>query len=74
MLSLIQISMPFDTGINDIIIPIRYSASVVMSLAYGKNPRSYYDPDVQSVNRCLTLLGLTMRPGLWMVDLYPILR
>ncbi|KAF8956228.1 cytochrome P450 [Flammula alnicola] len=52
----------------------RYSASVVMALAYGKNPKSYEDPDVQAVIRCLTLLGNTLRPGVWKVDAYPILR
>ncbi|TFK33151.1 cytochrome P450 [Crucibulum laeve] len=52
----------------------RYSASVVMALAYGKNPKSYDDPDVLAVNRCLTRLGVTLRPGVWRVDLYPFLR
>ncbi|KAF9560649.1 cytochrome P450 [Agrocybe pediades] len=52
----------------------RYSAAVVMALAYGKNPKSYEDPDVQAVNRCLTRLGNTLRPGVWKVDAYPILR
>uniref|UniRef100_A0A0W0F7D6 Putative cytochrome P450 n=1 Tax=Moniliophthora roreri TaxID=221103 RepID=A0A0W0F7D6_MONRR len=53
---------------------IRYSASVVMALAYGKIPKSYEDPEVQAVNRCLTRLGFTMRPGAWKVDVYPFLR
>ena len=52
----------------------RYSASVVMNLAYGKNPKSYDDPDVIAVNRCLTRLGVTLRPGTWKVDIYPFLR
>ncbi|KAL0948574.1 hypothetical protein HGRIS_011133 [Hohenbuehelia grisea] len=52
----------------------RYSAAVVMALAYGKDPESYHDPEVQAVNRCLTRLGLNMRPGLWKVDVYPWLR
>ncbi|PPQ95023.1 hypothetical protein CVT25_000486 [Psilocybe cyanescens] len=52
----------------------RYSASVVMALAYGKNPKSYEDPDIQAVNRCLTRLGNNLRPGMWKVDAYPILR
>jgi cytochrome P450 len=52
----------------------RYSASVVMSLAYGKAPKAYEDPEIQAVNRCLTLLGITLRPGVWKVDIYPFLR
>ncbi|KIJ99162.1 hypothetical protein K443DRAFT_680159 [Laccaria amethystina LaAM-08-1] len=52
----------------------RYSASVVMNLAYGKNPKSYDDPDVIAVNRCLTRLGVTLCPGTWKVDIYPFLR
>ena len=52
----------------------KYAASVVMALAYGKVPKSYEDPEVQSVNRCLTRLGLAMRPGAWKVDTYPILK
>ncbi|KIY72870.1 cytochrome P450 [Cylindrobasidium torrendii FP15055 ss-10] len=54
----------------------KYAASVVMSLAYGpdKIPQSYDDPEVQSVNRCLTRLGLAMRPGVWKVDTFPFLR
>ncbi|KAF9456168.1 cytochrome P450 [Collybia nuda] len=52
----------------------RYSASVVMALAYGKVPGSYEDPDVIEVNRCLTRLGVTLRPGVWRVDVYPFLR
>ncbi|KAF8960535.1 hypothetical protein BDZ97DRAFT_1833337 [Flammula alnicola] len=45
-----------------------------MALAYGKNPNSYEDPDVQAVNCCLTQLGDALRPGVWRVDAYPILR
>lgn len=52
----------------------RYSASVVMALAYGKTPQSYDDPDVVAVNRCLTRLGNNLRPGMWKVDTYPFLR
>ncbi|KDR69933.1 hypothetical protein GALMADRAFT_255243 [Galerina marginata CBS 339.88] len=52
----------------------RYSASVVMALAYGKNPKTYDDPDIQAVNRCLTRLGNNLRPGLWKVEAYPFLR
>ena len=52
----------------------RYSAAVVMALAYGKNPKSYADPEVVAVNRCLTRLGETLRPGVWKVEAYPFLR
>ena len=52
----------------------RYSASVVMSVGYGKESKSYQDPDIQAVNRCLTRLGNTLRPGVWKVDMYPFLR
>ncbi|KAK0201132.1 cytochrome P450 [Desarmillaria ectypa] len=52
----------------------RYAAAVVMALAYGKVPPSYEDPEVQSVNRCLTRLGLTMRTGAWKVDILPLLK
>jgi hypothetical protein len=45
-----------------------------MALAYGKVPQSYHDRDVQAVNRCLTRLGVNLRPGLWRVDIYPFLR
>jgi hypothetical protein len=45
-----------------------------MTLAYGKYPKSYLDPIVQSVNRCLTRLGNNMRLGLWKVDTWPMLR
>jgi hypothetical protein len=45
-----------------------------MTLAYGKYPKSYLDPVVLSVNRCLTRLGNNMRLGLWKVDTWPILR
>ncbi|KAJ2933261.1 hypothetical protein H1R20_g3821, partial [Candolleomyces eurysporus] len=52
----------------------RYSASVVMSLAYGKDPKGRDDPNIDAVNRCLTRLGHALRPGLWRVDVYPFLR
>jgi hypothetical protein len=45
-----------------------------MALAYGKNPKSYDDPEVVAVNRCLTRLGNTLRPGVWKVEAYPFLR
>lgn len=53
---------------------VRYAAAVVMALAYGKIPKSYFDPVVLAVNRCLTRLGNNLRPGLWRVDDWPILR
>ncbi|KIK53850.1 hypothetical protein GYMLUDRAFT_49144 [Collybiopsis luxurians FD-317 M1] len=52
----------------------RYAAAVVMALAYGKVPKSYEDPEVQAVNRCLTRLGFAMRPGAWKVDVLPFLK
>ncbi|KAJ3560479.1 hypothetical protein NP233_g10811 [Leucocoprinus birnbaumii] len=52
----------------------RYAAAVVMALAYGKIPKSYFDPTVLAVNRCLTRLGNNLRPGLWRVDAWPLLR
>jgi len=52
----------------------RYAAAVVMALAYGKVPKSCDDPVVIAVNRCLTRLGNNLRPGLWKVDHWPILR
>lgn len=45
-----------------------------MALAYGKHPKSYADPEVVAVNRCLTRLGDTLRPGVWKVEAYPFLR
>ena len=45
-----------------------------MALAYGKNPKSYEDPDILAVNRCLARLGITLRPGVWKVDVFPFLR
>ncbi|XP_006456356.1 hypothetical protein AGABI2DRAFT_211275 [Agaricus bisporus var. bisporus H97] len=52
----------------------RYAAAVVMTLAYGKYPKSYYDPIVLDVNRCLTRLGNNMRIAYWKVDSWPFLR
>jgi len=46
-----------------------------MSMTYGKlTPTSYSDHEVIQVNKCLARLGVTMRPGAWLVDTYPILR
>ncbi|KNZ82117.1 O-methylsterigmatocystin oxidoreductase [Termitomyces sp. J132] len=52
----------------------RYSASVVMALAYGKKAGGHDDPDVLAVNRCLVRLGVNLRPGLWKVDVFPFLK
>ncbi|KAM6497593.1 cytochrome P450 [Amanita muscaria] len=52
----------------------RYSASVVMVLAYGQWPKGRDDPDIGQVNDCLTRLGNNMRPGYWKVDFYPFLK
>ncbi|KAF9058911.1 cytochrome P450 [Rhodocollybia butyracea] len=52
----------------------RYAAAVVMSLAYGKVPQRYEDPDIQAVNRCLSRIGHAMRPGAWKVDVVPLLK
>ncbi|KAK0184452.1 cytochrome P450 [Armillaria mellea] len=52
----------------------RYSASVIMTLTYGKTtPTSYTDPEVQQVNNCLFRLGAAVRPGTYLVDIFPIL-
>ncbi|KAG6875605.1 hypothetical protein C0993_008333 [Termitomyces sp. T159_Od127] len=48
----------------------RYSASVVMALAYGKKAGGHDDPDVRAVNRCLVRLGVNLRPGLWKIPGY----
>ncbi|PAV20692.1 cytochrome P450 [Pyrrhoderma noxium] len=53
----------------------RYAASVIMTITYGKRtPTSYYDPEVQEVNKCLGRLGKAVQPGYYMVDYYPWLR
>lgn len=54
---------------------LRYAASVIMALTYGKvTPTSYSDPEVQEVNKCVARLGRALRPGACLVDSYPILR
>ncbi len=40
----------------------------------GRTPKSYTDPEVVAVNRCLNRLGETLRPGVWKVEAYPFLR
>lgn len=52
----------------------RYSAAVVMNLAYGRRTKSSDDPVVKAVTRCLTRLGNAVRPGYWKVDVYPLLK
>ncbi|KAG1798591.1 cytochrome P450 [Suillus plorans] len=54
---------------------MRYSASVVMSLTYGKiTPTSYADPEVVAINKALARFGQAIQPGAYLVDTYPILR
>ena len=54
---------------------IRYAASVVMGITYGKvTPTSYSDPEVVAVNRCLKRFGQAILPGAYLVDTYPILQ
>ncbi|KAG1869668.1 cytochrome P450 [Suillus tomentosus] len=52
-----------------------YSASVTMSITYGKiTPTSYTDPAVVDMNRFSARLGQAVKPGAYLVDAYPILR
>lgn len=54
---------------------IRYAASVVLSMTYGKvGPTSYNDPEVVQINKSLDILGRNILPYSWRVDTYPILR
>lgn len=54
---------------------LRYAASVIMSITYGKTtPTAYSDPEVVAVNRCLKRFGQVIRPGAYLVDTYPILK
>ena len=69
--------LPFPLIPHLIIISVlfyRYSASVVISIGYGKESKPYQDPDIRAVNRCLTRLGNTLWPGVWKVDMYPFHR
>jgi len=46
-----------------------------MSLTYGKTtPTSYFDPEVQKVNLCLSRLGAAARLGAYLVDSFPLLK
>ncbi|KAF8874682.1 hypothetical protein BD779DRAFT_1565853, partial [Infundibulicybe gibba] len=49
------------------------SAAAIMSLAHGKYPQSYSDPDVVAVNCRPTCLGVALRPGVQRVDAWPFL-
>jgi hypothetical protein len=52
-----------------------YAASVVMTFTYGKTtPTSYTDPEVVAVNKSIARFGRAMKPGAYLVDMYPILR
>ena len=54
---------------------IRYAASVAMGITYRKvTPTSYSDPKVVAVNHCLMRLVQTLRPGAYLVDIYPFLQ
>ena len=54
---------------------IRYAASVIMGITYGKvTPTAYSDPEVIAVNRCLKRFGHAVLPGAYLVDTYPILQ
>lgn len=53
----------------------RYSASVIMTITYGKTtPTSYSDPEVKQINLGLKRLGNAVRPGAYLVDSYPFLK
>ncbi|KAF9527922.1 cytochrome P450 [Crepidotus variabilis] len=52
----------------------RYSASILMSIAYGMKIRSYDDPEVLAIRRCLSRLAANFRPGHWKVEDFPFLR
>ena len=46
-----------------------------MGITYGKvTPTSYSDPEVVAVNHCLMRLVQTLRPGAYLVDIYPFLK
>ena len=54
---------------------ISYAASVIMTLTYGKtSPTTYTDPEVLEVNKCLNRLAVSLRPGAYLVDSFPLLR
>ena len=54
---------------------IRYAASVVMSMTYGKlTPTTYSDPEVVAINSLIGRMAKAMRPGRYLVDFYPILQ
>ncbi|THH18294.1 hypothetical protein EW146_g2667 [Bondarzewia mesenterica] len=53
----------------------RFSASVILSLTYGKpSPSHPADPDITLVNLCLLRFGLAVRPGAHIVEDMPWLK
>ena len=52
-----------------------YAATIVFYMAYGRQDKvSYRDPDVQKIIEVQNRIGLNARPGLWLVESFPILR
>ncbi|EIW77912.1 cytochrome P450 [Coniophora puteana RWD-64-598 SS2] len=50
-----------------------YAASVVLKVAYGKNtPTSASDPEVQEIERNMTMTRKALRPGAYLVDYAPL--
>jgi hypothetical protein len=48
---------------------VRYAASVVMHITYGKTtPTSYSDPEVQQVNKCVLV---SILPDIFMLIMLP---
>lgn len=53
----------------------RYSASLILSLTYGKpSPSKRLDPDIALVNQCLHRMGQSLRPGAHLVEDLPWLK
>ena len=54
---------------------VSYAASVIMTLTYGKTtPTSYTDPEVLEVNKCMERFSVSLVPGAYLVDAFPVLR
>ncbi|KAL4071169.1 cytochrome P450 [Scleroderma yunnanense] len=54
---------------------LRYGASVILRVTYGKStPTSNDDPEVMGVHTALGRFQRTMRPGAYLVDRIPIVR
>ncbi|KIJ67571.1 hypothetical protein HYDPIDRAFT_174012 [Hydnomerulius pinastri MD-312] len=52
-----------------------YAASVVLQVAYGKNtPTHATDPDIQEVRESLDRFRVALRPGAYLVDIFPFLK